>query len=226
METKPLTPHQVDKDLAGARFTKSVTSTGSGYRVNYGDRGTIRVTYRTWSMAATNEQIFARLDNYAAALAALGYQATRDGLTVTVTRKDTDAAMPKPPPSPAYTDASITRALHAAVAAGQIRGWEKLATRDPWSARVRLADGDQSFPLDSLREAHVFVAGLASSRHAELRRAAGPVLDSEITAAIRRVVEYNWRDEKRDYAECAGNGNSQAGHIFGDLRLIREAVGQ
>jgi hypothetical protein len=98
--------------------------------------------------------------------------------------------MPKPPPSPAYTDANITRALHAAVAAGQIRGWEKLVTRNPWSARVRLVDGDQSFPLDSLREAYVFVAGLASSRHAELRRHGADAL----YPAVLEVLEH-WMEE-------------------------------
>jgi hypothetical protein len=46
--------------------------------------------------------------------------------------------------------------------------------------------------------------------------------NSEIIAAIGRIVAYNWADEKKDYNhEALEEGNSREGHIFGDLMRVQ-----
>jgi hypothetical protein len=49
--------------------------------------------------------------------------------------------------------------------------------------------------------------------------------------ALRKVVDYNWNDEERDYAKCAPEPeasetgqNSQEGHIFRDLVVLNNAL--
>jgi hypothetical protein len=63
---------------------------------------------------------------------------------------------------------SVHRALDAHKAGGLIRDWRQVpgaGTR----ITVDLVDGHARFRLESLREAYIFVAGLASAHHAQLR---------------------------------------------------------
>jgi hypothetical protein len=48
-------------------------------------------------------------------------------------------------------------------------------------------------------------------------------MDSKVSAAIGRIVEYNWNEEERDYALCSDEPgqNARTGHVFEDLRLVR-----
>src|SRR6476646_9117420 len=46
--------------------------------------------------------------------------------------------------------------------------------------------------------------------------------DSDIIAAISRIVTYNWADEEKDYNhEALEPGNSRGGHIFSDLMRVQ-----
>lgn len=82
-----------------------------------------------------------------------------------------------------YDAEAIVRALDVHKATGLIRDWrfQRSApvryTADTFRVTVDLVDSEPGYELRSLREASVFVHGLASAHHAQLRQAAatGPV---------------------------------------------------
>jgi hypothetical protein len=83
-----------------------------------------------------------------------------------------------------FTAESVTRALDAHKKAGLIKNWRRVV--DPrFQVAVDLVDGQAGFRLGSLREAYVFVAGLASAHHAYLRHDLGVVLGA---AVIRQHI--------------------------------------
>lgn len=56
-------------------------------------------------------------------------------------------------------------------------------------------------------------------------------LSAREVGALRKVVDYNWNDEERDYAQCAPEPeasetgqNSREGHIFCDLTTLSKAL--
>jgi hypothetical protein len=63
--------------------------------------------------------------------------------------------------------------------------------------------------------------------------AAKLTLNAKEIKALRKVVDYNWNDEERDYAKCAPEPeasetgqNSQEGHMFRHLVTLNNALGR
>lgn len=88
--------------------------------------------------------------------------------------------------------------------------------------------GAQHPVLDSFDTEMAAAAYISTLPGAETGRYAldgPPEVDEPVTItsaaaqAIRRIVEYNWCDEERNYAEQPGPG-----HIFGDLMAVRHAL--
>jgi hypothetical protein len=55
--------------------------------------------------------------------------------------------------------------------------------------------------------------------------AAADQIPRVVRDAIAQLVEYNWADEERDYAECGPGGNSREGHVYLDLVLLSRWLG-
>ena len=52
-------------------------------------------------------------------------------------------------------------------------------------------------------------------------------LTPQETAALDRLIEYNWRDELKDYCYACGDGpdeNQRSGHIFETLVVLENAL--
>lgn len=48
-------------------------------------------------------------------------------------------------------------------------------------------------------------------------------IDEDTLRQVRKIVEYNWKDEEIDYGECLeGSGNNTSGHIFQSLRNVSD----
>ena len=79
-----------------------------------------------------------------------------------------------------YDPEAIIRALNVHKNLGLIRDWRHNAmapwkrggTERPFFILVDLVDGESGYELRNVREASVFVHGLASAHHAQLRAAA------------------------------------------------------
>jgi len=89
-----------------------------------------------------------------------------------------------------YNVESITRALRLHKCNGLIRGWRPVADQ---RVIVDLVDSDSGFELRSLREAFIFVAGLASASHAYGRSGALPPAEAKrvgphIAAGAQAIV--------------------------------------
>jgi hypothetical protein len=100
-----------------------------------------------------------------------------------------------------YTAESVIRALDIHKAAGLIRDWQynqaapwkRGGTERPFCLLVDLVDGESGFELRTLREAYVFVCGLASAHHAQLRRQPANLDDADLEALLAEAVGENNR---------------------------------
>lgn len=123
------------------------------------------------------------------------------------------------------TPESIIRAMDVHKANGLIRDWrhweaapwKRGGTERPFYLLVDLVDGDlDPFELKNLREATVFVAGLASAHHAMLRSAA-----SRDDAVLH---EHDWQGQKLRHAHAGGGQpHGYFGHPEDADRAIRHA---